>query len=132
MDDILVWGTNISDHNICLQQVMERLRQHGVTLNGEKSVFYQTSVDYLGHTISPHGIKPTKERIEAILKLDVPRNQKELRSYLGVIGFILKYIPCSHDLLKPMYDLLKGDSEWFWGPDQQKSLENLQCVLEER
>ncbi|KAI5726039.1 hypothetical protein M8J77_023179 [Diaphorina citri] len=129
MDDILVWGTNISDHNICLQQVMERLRQHGVTLNGEKSVFYQTSVDYLGHTISPHGIKPTKERIEAILKLDVPRNQKELRSYLGVIGFILKYIPCSHDLLKPMYDLLKGDSEWFWGPDQQKSLENLQCVL---
>ena len=48
-------------------------------------------IKWLGHEIDENGIKPNEEKIEAILKLEPPKNTKELKSFLGAIQYMANF-----------------------------------------
>ena len=50
-------------------------------------------IKWLGHEIDENGIKPNEEKVEAILKLKPPENTKELKSFLGAIQYMAKFLP---------------------------------------
>ena len=64
LDDILIGSSTPEEH---LEAVLERLQQHGLVLNGEKCVFGQPEVEYLGHVVSARGLSPLPERVATIL-----------------------------------------------------------------
>ena len=61
VDDILVYGKDAAEYNRRLNQVMERLKEVGVTLNRKKCKFAVNEVNFLGHVITSNGIKPDPE-----------------------------------------------------------------------
>ena len=52
-------------------------------------------------------VRPLRNRIEAILKLEPPKTQKGCRSYVGMVNFLSMFCPELQKLLKPIYDLTR-------------------------
>jgi hypothetical protein len=53
-----------------LKRVLYRLREAGLKVNGNKSFFAKTELEYLGYWITYDGIKPLPDKVKAILAID--------------------------------------------------------------
>lgn len=125
IDDILVWGKNQEEHDLRLKYVFRKLKKEGVTLNKSKCKIGVKSVKYLGHIIENGKVKPDPERIKAIINLPQPSNISELRRFLGMINYIMKFVPNLAEKTKNLRDLLNKNSEWIWAAPQIQCFENL-------
>ena len=65
IDDILVFGKDIKEHNEYLKDVLIRLQEVGFKLAIRKCNFAQKETDILGHNISKRGISPAHDKIQA-------------------------------------------------------------------
>ena len=91
IDDILVYGNTLKEHDQRLDAVLRRLSNANVTLNAEKCEFNIQSVKFLGQTVGSDGIKPEPDKIEAILSIPHPTNLHEVRSFLGMVNQFSKF-----------------------------------------
>ena len=89
LDDILVTGSSEENHLKNLDLVLTRLKTAGVKLKQEKCAFLLPEVEYLGHKISKHGLKPNSEKIRAIKEAPVPENLSQLKSFLGLVNYYI-------------------------------------------
>ena len=66
-------------------------------------------------------VKPLRNRLEAIQKLQPPKTPKGCRSFGGVVKFLSMFCPELQKLLKPIYDLTRKGRPFHWGKEQQDS-----------
>ena len=92
IDDILIHGRTMEEHDRRLEEVLKLIEKSGIKLNAEKCEFRKKIIKYFGHIISQEGIQPSKEIIEAILKLSAPSSVPDLRRLLGMIQYLRKYV----------------------------------------
>jgi hypothetical protein len=83
----------------------------------------------LGHIISKDGIKIDPSRIEAIQKIDHPRNIKELQSFIGKINFLRIFIPNLAELLRNITNMLKKDTKIKWNTEAKQSFDQVKQAL---
>ncbi|KAK2721692.1 hypothetical protein QYM36_003860 [Artemia franciscana] len=83
IDDLLVFGSTLEEHNKRLVAVLERPRVKGIKFNKAKCSFCVTSVTYFGHVISEQGMQPDPDKFEAINNMPTPSNSEELATLLG-------------------------------------------------
>jgi hypothetical protein len=88
LDDVTMFSRSNDEHLRHLRRVFEKYRRFGISLNPKKILFGLEEGKLLGHIISKDGIKIDPSRIEAIQKLEHPRNLKELQSFIGRINFL--------------------------------------------
>ena len=69
----------------------------------------------MGHVISEARISIDPNKVEAILKLAPPHNQKELKSFFRKINFVQKFISGFVEIVCPLNDLLKKGAKIKWG-----------------
>ena len=95
LDDIIVVTRGTKEqHTQKLESVLTKLENEGYKASKKKkSKFYQKETVWLGLTISQDGIRPNKEKTDAINKLNPPTNTKTLKSFLGAIQYFAKFIP---------------------------------------
>lgn len=92
-DDILVYGTTQEDHDKSLSATLQRLKERNLTLNKAKCEFNKSSLEYFGYKFSAQGISPDPLKVEAIQKAQPPSNPTEVRSLLGMVNFLTRFIP---------------------------------------
>ena len=93
LDDVLIFGRTVEEHNTNLTQVLERLRRAGLRLKPKKCRFALTEVEYLGHVVSARGIQTDPKKVEAVEHFPTPHNVKSLRSFLGLASYYRKFVP---------------------------------------
>ena len=71
-DDILIYSTSRAEHLRHVRLVLDTLRQHQLFLKRSKCTFAQTSVTYLGHVISEHGVAMDRSKVDAVLAWPQP------------------------------------------------------------
>ena len=128
IDDVLIGGKGDREHDERLRQVLDRMKKAGVTLN-EKCEFATDQVKFLGHIVSAHGIAIDLSKVDAISKFPAPEGVPELRRLLGMVNHVAKFAPNLAELTKPLRDLLKKETEWMWGPDQEEAFKKLKILL---
>lgn len=99
---------SLEEHERRLMRVLNRLREYGLQLSPEKCKFFQTSVHYLGHTVSEKGVETDPEKINGIKSWPIPTNLKELCSFLGFAGYYRRFIRDYSTIAKPLNDLTRG------------------------
>ena len=104
IDDILVTGKTDQEHLRNLEQVFKRLLEHDLRLKKKKCQLLQPSVDYLGYIVDAEGLRPLPDKVEAITKALRPQSVKELRSFLGLVGYYRQLIADMSTLTKPLND----------------------------
>jgi hypothetical protein len=108
LDDIAVRSSSWLAHIQHLRVVFQRLRAAGLTLNAKKCVVGGGSVQYFGYRVGSGHIAPVTAKVEAISRISPPTTKKQLRSFLGAIGFYRRFIPYFSMIASPLTDLLKG------------------------
>jgi len=94
MDDIAIFSTgSFTSHLETLRSVLSILATENFRINRSKCTFAATQVEYLGHTITPSGIKPQIRKISTVLNLQEPTNVKELRTFIGLVNYYRDFIP---------------------------------------
>ena len=88
--------------------------KHGIRVKSSKCTFFQDSVEYLGHKITSEGLHTTTKKVDAIRLAPAPKNQRELRSFLGLLHYYGKFIPNLATLIHPLNSLLKTSTPWNW------------------
>jgi cleavage and polyadenylation specificity factor subunit 1 len=126
IDDVLVASANHEQHLKDLQQVLERFQQHGLVLNMEKCEVGVSELDYLGHHITPTGIRPISSRVEAMEKYPQPGTVAQLQTYLGMINFYRRFLPGAAGVLKPLTDALRGGQKarLTWSPEMSVAFQD--------
>ena len=129
LDDLVVFGCTKEEHDARLAILLDKLMKEGLRLNRDKCSFGVEKISFLGHMITKEGIQVDPEKVQAIGNMKAPKNKKELQSLLGMINFLMKFVPRCQEILGPMNDLLKNDTAWLWGPAQEKSLQSIKKLL---
>ena len=80
-----------------------------------KCRFFWYELKFLGHTISQEGVRPTKESVDNILSAKSLRNKIELKSFIGLMTYNVKFLPAITSVLYPLYSLLRKNARWLWG-----------------
>ena len=62
----------------------------------------------MGHLVTPEGILPLPDRVEAIQNYPKPSTAKQLRAYLGLLNYYHRFVKNLTRHLAPLYDLLKS------------------------
>ena len=127
--DILVRGNTPQDHLNNLTAVLTRLQEVGLRLKREKYSFCVSEVEYLGHIISAEGLKPSPNKIKAIVDAPQPTKLSELKSFLRLINYYAKFRPNFTDSLAPLYKLLQKNQPWEWSTEQEKSYLEVKKLL---
>ena len=99
-------------------------------LNPKKCTFGVTSGKLLGHIISKRHIEVDPEKIKAILDIPAPRNEKEIRGFLGKLQYIDRFIAKLTDICEPIFRLLRKNQPTVWNNDCQCAFEKIkECLL---
>lgn len=83
LDHLTVFSKERKNHLIDLKAITQRCREHGISLNPKKSVFYVSEGKLLGHITSKEGVKIDLERVNVIQCLSLPSNRTGVRSFFG-------------------------------------------------
>ena len=122
LDDILLCSRSVNEHIELLDNVLSRLVRAGVSVNKQKCLFSQSSVEYLGHRIDEYGIHPTVEKVREIKEAPKPTCVKELRSCLGLINYYGKFSPNLSTVLRPLHKLLLKDVPFKWSRECDEAM----------
>ncbi|PIO75137.1 reverse transcriptase [Teladorsagia circumcincta] len=129
LDDILVTGRTIDEHNTRLDTVFQRIQDYGFRVRLEKCSFLQTQIKYLGFVINAHGRRPDPDKVKAIQKMPTPRDVSQLRAFLGLINFYRNFVKNLHNLRAPLDALTKKDAVYTWTLECQSSFDKIKAIL---
>ena len=113
MHDLLVSGTVARQHLRILRALLQRLQDRGLQCNLNECAFAQSSVVYLGHTLSCNGVSKEK-KVDAVISMPPPSDVSTHRSFLGSVQFYGKFIPNLATLSGPLNRLLRKENPWTW------------------
>ena len=128
-DDILVYSQSWEQHLVHLRQVFELLQQDQWLVKLSKCRFAQESIAYLGHVISADGVSTDPSKLESIRSWPVPKDVKDLRSFLGLAGYYRKFVQHFAVIARPLYDLLKKGVVFCWTSTHSTAFSALQSAL---
>ena len=135
VDDLIVHGKTISEHDQNLHQLLAKLEEKNLTLSGEKCTFRMSQVVFMGIILSQLGIGPTEEKVRAVVETSRPTSPSEVRSFLGLVGFSTRFIPDFATVAEPLTRLWaltrKGD-KFEWNEEEEPAFQNLNRNWRER
>uniref|UniRef100_A0A7M5X7U7 Reverse transcriptase domain-containing protein n=1 Tax=Clytia hemisphaerica TaxID=252671 RepID=A0A7M5X7U7_9CNID len=129
MDDFLVYGKNVQEHDENLDRLFKKLEEYNVTLNEQKCKFRRSEVEFLGHLISAEGIKPLASKIESIIEFPTPTCITELRSFFGMAQQLARFSPKFSKTAEPLRDLLSKKNDWLWTPVHENAFQEIKTLL---
>ena len=128
-DDVLLHSKRATEHEDLKKKVFERVKTAGMTLNKDKCEFDKSEITFLGHIIDGNGLRPDPSRIQAIQDFQAPTDVSKLRSFLGMINYVGRFIPNLSDIIRPLNQLLCQDVVWMWGPGQRASFTKVKDLV---
>ncbi|KAE8978874.1 hypothetical protein PR001_g24721 [Phytophthora rubi] len=112
-----------------LRKVFEKMRENKLYANPKKCVFCAPEIPVLGCYVSKSGVRADPEKISSICSWPTPKDQTELRQWLGLANYLHKYTKDYAGLIQPLSSLLKKDVAWNWRPEHQDAFDAVKKSL---
>lgn len=128
-DDIIISGK--SEEEVCcrLKEVLNKLSLVGFTVKKEKCKLFKDSATFLGYKIDKEGLHVPETRVKAITAAPIPCNVSQLEAFLGLVTYYGKFIKNMSTIANPLYKLLKNNTAYEWGSDQNKAFDGIKKAL---
>jgi RNase H-like domain found in reverse transcriptase/Reverse transcriptase (RNA-dependent DNA polymerase) len=125
MDDILIFAHTKEELERITKLVLEKLREHDLSLKAKKCGFCQTRIEYLGMIIKEGKISIDAVKLGGIRDWPIPTTLKQTQSFLGFGNFYQKFISHYSELARPLNNLTKKDKKFEWTTDCQKAFDTM-------
>jgi hypothetical protein len=131
LDDIVVYSVTWEDHLRHLDDVLQRIQRAGLTIHPLKCAIAKEEVKYLGHILGRGVIRPQKDKVQAVQECQRPKTQKDVRSFLGLVGWYRRFVPDFARRAAPLTDLTRksGFAKIQWGEEQERAFLDLKGAL---
>ena len=131
IDDICVHTNTWEEHLDTLDKVFKRIKDANLHVRPSKCFLGQTRVDFLGHNIGGGEVSLQEYNVEKVRQAERPATKKQVRSFLGLIGFYRNYIPNFSTIAAPLTDCTKkgSPSKVVWGDAQERAYVTLKQHL---
>lgn len=126
-DDILITGRGttkdeaVKNHDANLLKLLERCRERNLKLNREKLQLKCTETPFIGHVLTPEGIKPDPRKVEAVLKMKRPSDVAAVPRLVDLVNYLSKFLSKLSELCEPLRRLTHKGVEWSWSTEQEKA-----------
>ena len=114
IDDILVFSPTLEQHLSHLRAVIERISEAGLKLKPSKCLFVRSEVEYLGHLITPEGLKPNSRLVAAVRDFPRPTNVSGVRRFLGLSSYYRRFIRNFAKIAEPLRELTRKNATFTW------------------
>lgn len=129
LDDVLIHSETLESHYEHIQNVFDRLKEHGLKLKLKKCSFLKETTSYLGFTISPDGVSPYSSKISSIRSLPTPSTVREVRSFHGMCSYYRRFIPRFSEIAIALINLTKKYAKLKWTDESQQTFDHLKQNL---
>ena len=129
LDDIIIFSNNEIEHLRHIEEIFTRLERFGLKMKREKCDFFKKHIQYLGHLIAEDGFTPLPEKLESIRNIPRPNTPKEVKQFLGLIGYYRKFMPRFSDIARSLTNLTRHDTEFIWNEKCDKAFKHLKELL---
>jgi hypothetical protein len=129
LDDVVIYSENFELRMEHLRVVFDRLRRAGLTVKPEKVKFATEEIFFLGHIVSPAGVRIDPERTKVIQVFPPPKNAKGISRFVGIVNFYHKFTPNLANIAGPLNELRKKDAKFKWGSEQQRAFDLLKEAI---
>ena len=129
MDDIVVKSTMREEHFNVLRKVFERCRAFKLRMKPLKCALGVSSGKFLGFLVHSRGIDVDPAKATAIATMKPPTTVKELKSFLGKVLYIWRFIPGLASITSTFTMLLRRGQSFEWGEAQQMAFKRLQQII---
>jgi hypothetical protein len=137
LDDIIVFSENWNDHLVHVAEVMKRLAQRRLRVSLGKCRWGVEQVTFLGFIFRQGQMATDPEKIEAVKKIEYPnpdpkeqaKGVKRIQCFLGMTGFLRRFIKGYAEIVKPLYSLLKKDTQWCFNKEHKEAWDTLKKRL---
>lgn len=129
LDDIVIGGETIEQHNDRLLAVMEVLQREDLRIKPTKIRCGLQRVDVLGFNISHGVIRPQAQLVEKLGHIGRPSNKRQLREVLGVANFYRRLVPRFASIVHPLQRMVTDKVGFRWTEEMSRSFGDLRNVL---
>lgn len=106
LDDVVIFSHTREEHMQHLSEVLGRIHKAGLTLNPSKCEWARQETRYLGYQVGRGEVRPQLDKVEAIQNCPRPRTKKEVRAFLGLVGWYRRFVPQFATMAAPLTTLL--------------------------
>lgn len=130
LDDICVFSKTAEEHIKHLDTVLSILGRAGKYLKLKKCHFLRKELEFLGHIVDAHGVRPDPKKVEAVESWPTPRCVKDVRQFLGLANYFRRFIQGYAKLAFPLHQLTRNDAKWQWRADvEEKAFQDIKHAL---
>jgi hypothetical protein len=129
LDDIVLYARSLTENDVKLREVLDRLRTYKLKLHPEKCQFLRKEVSFLGHQITEAGVRTDPQKVAAIERFPTPTNPRQLKAFCGMISYYRRFIPNCSRIASPLYKLLKKVAKFEWAEAQENAFQRLKFKL---
>ena len=129
VDDIVVKSKTRTRHLQVLKQVFKRCREYKLHMNPMKCAFGVSVGKFLGFLVHHRGISVDPAKATAIATMKRLTTVRELKSFLGRVSYIRRFVPGLASVTSGLSKLLKKGTEFTWGTEQQEAFQKIQQII---
>ncbi|GBP03435.1 Retrovirus-related Pol polyprotein from transposon 297 [Eumeta japonica] len=130
LDDILIFSTSLKEHVKAITDIFRVLEAANLKIQVDKCNFMKKETEFLGHILTKEGLKPNPNKIKVIQELELPRTEKQIKSFLGLTGYYRKFVKDYAKVAQPMTKYLrKGAKINTKDPTYIESFEKLKLLI---
>jgi hypothetical protein len=141
-DHLCISKLSLEDHLEKLEKVLGQLCKAGLKVNAAKSTFCTLEIEYLGYVLTRDGIKPQRNKVQAILMIKPPTGVRQLRHFLGMVQYYRDLWARWSNMLTPLTSLIgecgqtksnkaKGTMKvpWHWDEVHQRAFDHVKATI---
>uniref|UniRef100_A0A2N9IKF0 Reverse transcriptase domain-containing protein n=1 Tax=Fagus sylvatica TaxID=28930 RepID=A0A2N9IKF0_FAGSY len=129
VDDIVVKSKKRENHPETLRKVFDRCRLYKLKMNPLKCAFRVSAGKFLGFLVHNHGIDVDSTKAFAIATMKAPTSHKELKSFLGRLSYIRRFIPGLAAVTAVFTPIMKKSVPFVWSTACQQAFEKIQAII---
>jgi transposase InsO family protein len=119
----------IWEHALDVHRIMHKIKLAGATFAANKAQICLPEVLIVGQTCNKDGRSPDKSKVDKILNWPNLTNQKEVRQFLGLCGTVRIWIPKYSELIRPLTELYRMNTEFIWDERRQTAFNNIKALI---
>ena len=129
LDDIIIFSKTPQEHLSHIGMVFQKLKSTNLSMKKSKCNFFLKEIQYLGHILSATGIQPLPSKTHAIQHMNLPTTPKQVRAFLGLVGYYRKFIKGFAKLAKPLTLLTRQQVKFEWNLEHQQAFMHLKEAI---